>query len=943
MNQNPLLDFNFLYELDHNRNRTTFARITSLNTNNYPIERIEGVVTAGSITLDGGSAVRRVCNLTLTTGKLNINNVYWSLTTRVKVEIGLKNDIVIYNKETDTNIDYTKMYPDIIWFPQGVYILTDFKTQAQVNNYTITLQGKDKMCLLNGDIGGVFNAETQLDHERVEQEDGTWINEKRSIAYIIRELIHHYAQESFHNIIIRDIDTLSLKILKNNATTLYYVENIATGKLTDIFCANAISLMAPHKTYFYYDLPTLSVDFNNLLDGFEFYTPVDEDNSSLIAHAGTIIIDQDYTKYHVLKINKGEDLGYQLSETYYPEELIAGVGDTVTSILDKIVKTFGAFEYFYNLDGQFVFQEKQTYIKTPWNNMSWNIELDDESWVPPAMVSSQIKYAFEGSKIVSAYQNSPSLGNIKNDFTVWGKKKLSSGIELPIHMRYAIDVKPDFYASYPKTDTIILASGETKTVGPYQDIYLTQNKYKEIEQLISEDSSSGISIGGLINKKTPPDYIYAAMEGTGEDPNLCWWTVCDWAEYYKLLTGAYPVGAMSRFCRTTFTAAPLQLPDGTSLNVSRTAIMDIDATTGNVFNSRGKPLLLGNVTYYSWSGLQHSLGGCGHTFQIFQSLHEKYNVDSWVYKPIIPDGGASLEYDIPTNDGFKYHIVDWREIIFQMAKDYYLHNHDDDYEIMLNRNNTISQFNIRLFEHGRTGYEQYYHDIEGFWRLLYAPQDYVDNYNTDKAKISAYTINKDDFYKEITDDNGNVIERKFIGPWNKNIIEEPSSLIFWFDFFEADSLGLGQFSVPAIGNRPKNQTNDSIRALIYKDVPDVVLIDQEEYDKYATTGRLLDGYNYYILNDILSEYMENNQITISSRSVTAQESIDDLLYNYAYCNETITITSVPIYYLEPNTIISARDEERMVHGYYIINKITLPLDYKGIMQITAIKVPERAY
>ena len=83
MRNNPLLDFNFLYELDCNRNRTTFARITALTTDNYPIERIEGVVTAGSITLDGDSAVRRVCNLTLTSGDLNINNVYWSLTTRV--------------------------------------------------------------------------------------------------------------------------------------------------------------------------------------------------------------------------------------------------------------------------------------------------------------------------------------------------------------------------------------------------------------------------------------------------------------------------------------------------------------------------------------------------------------------------------------------------------------------------------------------------------------------------------------------------------------------------------------------------------------------------------------------------------------------------------------------------------------------------------------------
>ncbi|MBR2247102.1 MAG: hypothetical protein IJ880_08775 [Bacilli bacterium] len=61
--------------------------------------------------------------------------------------------------------------------------------------------------------------------------------------------------------------------------------------------------------------------------------------------------------------------------------------------------------------------------------------------------------------MVSAYQNSPALGNIKNDYTVWGKKKLNSGIELPIHMRYAIDTKPYFYASYPKTNKIIAMSG----------------------------------------------------------------------------------------------------------------------------------------------------------------------------------------------------------------------------------------------------------------------------------------------------------------------------------------------------------------------------------------------------------------------------------------------------------------------------------------------------
>ena len=923
MINNPLLDYDFLYELDHHRNRTTYARITSLTNENYPIERIEGVVTSGSITLDGGSAVRRVCQLTLTTGNLNINNVYWSLTTKIKIEIGIENNLVITNINGDKK-DYTKIYPDIIWFPQGVYVLTDFKTQAQVNNYTITVSGKDKMCLLNGDIGGIFNAETQLDTERVEQEDGSWVDEKRSVAYIIREMVHHYAQESFHNIVIRDIDTLSLRVLYNNATTFYYVINISTGEITDILCNDPKTYIEPNKVYYYYDSPDLPVDFKNFLQDFKFYAPVDEDDTGLIINKPTWIIDKEKNKYYVQKIDQGEDMGYELTETYYPEELIAGVGETVVSVLDKIIKVFGAFEYFYNLDGQFVFQAKQTYVNTAWNNM---IKTDDnEFYVNPSQVSSQVKYSFEGSQLVSAYQNSPALGNIKNDFTVWGKKHTNSGVEIPIHMRYAIDAKPTFYAGYPTTTTIINSMGQQTTIGPYQEVYITKEYYKQIANSVSQQEFNLLGF----EKTKPPAHFYAAMVDSQEDPNACWWTVTDWAEYYKLLTGIEPVGPMQRFGNNSFNET-IYFPNGEVLKPSdrKVIIIDVDSS-GNIFND-------------GWgSGIQHRIGSCKHTFQQFQTLHNNYNVDSWIYKPVMPKN-AEIFYDLPTTDGLKFNIVDWREIIFQMAKDYYLHNHDDDYEVMLNRNNTFSKFNLSLFQNGRTGYEQYYHDIEGFWRLLYAPQNYVDNYNSDNAKIPAYTINKDDFYEIVTDDNGVESQGAFIGPWNKNVIENPSALVFWFDFFEAESLGLGQFSVPAIGDRPKNSNNDSIRALIYKDIPDTVLIEEEDYKEYESKGQLLTGYNYFFLNDVLRQYIEDNKIRISSRSLTAQEQIDDLLYNNAYCNETITITSVPIYYLEPNIIISARDEARMVHGYYIINKITLPLDYKGTMQITAIKVPERVY
>ena len=92
---NPLLDSNFLVKLNNDRNRTIYAHIISLNQYEQPIEQLEGVVTAGSINIDGQSAVRRTCSLTLSAKNLNINDVYWGISTKVKIEI----DCIFYGKE----------------------------------------------------------------------------------------------------------------------------------------------------------------------------------------------------------------------------------------------------------------------------------------------------------------------------------------------------------------------------------------------------------------------------------------------------------------------------------------------------------------------------------------------------------------------------------------------------------------------------------------------------------------------------------------------------------------------------------------------------------------------------------------------------------------------------------------------------------------------------
>ena len=62
---NPLLDKDFLLKLDQQKERENFARIISLDFDENPLEQIEGRVTGGSVNIDGTSAVRRSCSLSM--------------------------------------------------------------------------------------------------------------------------------------------------------------------------------------------------------------------------------------------------------------------------------------------------------------------------------------------------------------------------------------------------------------------------------------------------------------------------------------------------------------------------------------------------------------------------------------------------------------------------------------------------------------------------------------------------------------------------------------------------------------------------------------------------------------------------------------------------------------------------------------------------------------
>ena len=420
VNNYPYLkDDNFLKEIDKSKFIDHYAKIIILNWKEDPIKEIQGRVISGTINLDGSSSMRRTCNLTIyAEGQkdqdiFNADNLI-SINKKVYLEVGIKN-----------NSNYYPEYP-IIWFPSGLYIIIDASIQNGTDGFSISLQLKDKMCLLNGECGGTISAITQFDEYEVVNynEDGSTSISifKPTIYQIIQELVNHFGGEQLGKIIINDIDNRIKKVMKWGGTNpIYIVFDKGTNKILK----------------------------------YQLSEPIVEDGIT------------------VKRYEYGQDIGYINSDFYYPSELTANAGETVCSVLDKIKNTLGNYEYFYDLEGNFIFQEIKNYMNTSFTTTVLK-DLAKEDSTPNVLEDStkeedstpnilkdltkedyqidrkgrKTVYEFDNNEIILSCSRTPQYSNIKNDFLVWGKRTDVNGIEIPIRYHLAIDKKPDIGNTY---------------------------------------------------------------------------------------------------------------------------------------------------------------------------------------------------------------------------------------------------------------------------------------------------------------------------------------------------------------------------------------------------------------------------------------------------------------------------------------------------------------
>lgn len=891
-------DKDFLLKLTKHKNKIIYARITVLNQEEVPLEAIEGRITGGSINIDGNSAVRRTCSLTLIGQDLKFTDSFWSFKKKFKLEIGLQNDI---NPE----------YPDILWFNKGIYLISSFSHSESNSGINISIQGKDKMAQLDGTMGGTITAQTDFGSYDEVAADGTITNIKIPIFKIILNMLHELVGEPYHNIVINDLEQYGYELWDYQGDTkmpIYYFYEIDNS---DQLTSSIINLTFDGTKQVKYnkDDNSPSIALQDIPEA-ELYN-----QNKLNPQITKFYIDGH--PYAIAKIEYGDVAGYHKTDLVFAGDLKANAGETLISVLDKIKNMLGEYEYFYDIDGRFVFQKKRTYV----SNLFSPLRSD---YVIPFAEMEKYSFKFEDKELISSCSNNPAIGEIKNDFVIWGTNSSNNAI----HARFAIDQKPLEYTTFPY----------------YERIYLTY-----LENTDAALANKYVKVGDNYELST------------------------------NQLVGVKKIKTSSK-------------------NVEQSSLYYEEEKILKPFDRTETLLYIKNEN----NEFEEYTGSLDILTEQFYILKEK------------------SETVLSSSE------IDWRELIYLMARDYYQHHESSNYELKLQENNSWCK-------NGKTGYEHYYADIQGFWRLLYQPnveKQYQEVYPTskealgdnhylqigvlnaepidDEEKQNIYRLvernrqtsegKEENYYClkriiDITDENKETIadktnyyqlftnsiyesytefndtfkealntnltipiismnsEKESISnqslqfytldsnyitdteneyyQWSKTAVYSPEQLIFWFDFLDTKG-ELDNFSISSIGVRSKVDNNKSVFTIYNKEVPEVEFII---FPKEVINDNSTMSLSQLRIQDTMEELFK-----ISSLGLSAAARADQLINQHVCMANSLSLTTIPIYYLEPNTRIYIKNEDLQIDGDYIISKLTIPLTYNGTMSINASKV-----
>ena len=491
-NLSHLKDASFLRALDNENNKFYQVRIEVLDKEEKSIENIEGRVLPGSsINIDGSSSMRRTCSINFiaedaANDLTNIENLL-SINKKIKIFEGIQNNI-------------NNVYDNIVQFPLGVYVIVQPNITHNASGCTISLSCKDKMCLLNGECGGTLPTSVTF-HE-------------------YDQIIGQRECEGDPAIVVKE---------PNNQTVYHQSGGYKTWSKEYGWAVaannSAVGTRVQVKQLFYDIIQTLVCNYGGEALSKIFINDVPLEIKQLVRQTGTTPLyyrlegdlysvnadDMDQSPGTQYEFNTNEDVGYVYTDFTYADmgggsgELISSIGDNVCTILDKVRNTLGNFEYFYDIEGNFIFQEIRNYLNNSYDpedvsrldvNTKDKIEVTENGLCILNNLNYQVDfysnnksvYTFsEGNGLVTAYSNSPSYTNIKNDFHIQGKAQNNYAIHYhlaikskplpPYNSRKIVQLKDD---NGEYTGGLRLATEEEEDANSYDKDYIPQDQRAEL-------------------------------------------------------------------------------------------------------------------------------------------------------------------------------------------------------------------------------------------------------------------------------------------------------------------------------------------------------------------------------------------------------------------------------------------------------------------------------
>lgn len=160
---------------------------------------------------------------------------------------------------------------------------------------------------------------------------------------------------------------------------------------------------------------------------------------------------------------------------------------------------------------------------------------------------------------------------------------------------------------------------------------------------------------------------------------------------------------------------------------------------------------------------------------------------------------------------------------------------------------------------------------------------------------------------------------------------------FYLEIIDSNTDVGQKYSIPKISRRTYVYNNSKINCLFEpEDEYDILYITDASQEEQIKSEVARQNSNYHFITvteDWFKKYTNQKTYWLSAYSV-----MRDLLYQYTHYNETIQLTTIPLYFLEANCQIELGLTNEKLSGKYWVKSVSVPLDSNGTMNISTTKL-----